>query len=58
MESRRFVAAFTVLFALAVTTPARADWTEPDPGPTAGELSLDDMVLAAQMGFQIAQVAL
>lgn len=57
MNSRRSVAAFAVLVALAVTTPARADWTEPDPGPT-GSVSPDQMILAAQLGFQIAQVAL
>ncbi len=56
MDSRRLVAALAVLVALAVTTPARADWTQPDPGP--GELSPDGLILVAQFGFQIAQVAL
>jgi hypothetical protein len=58
MKTRRFVVALSVVVALVATSPARADWTNPDPGPNAGELSMEDMVLAAQWGFQIAQVAL
>lgn len=58
MNTRRFVTALSVVIALAATSPARADWTNPDPGPNAGELSMDDMIMAAQWGFQIAQVAL
>lgn len=58
MKTRRFVTALSLVVALAVTSPARADWTNPDPGPNAGELSMDDMIMAAQWGFQIAQVAL
>ena len=56
MNTRRLVAAFAVVAALAMSTPARADWTEPDPGP--GEILPDGLILAAQFGFQIAQVAL
>lgn len=56
MNFRRLAAALAVVVALAVTTPARADWTEPDPGP--GEISPDSLILAAQFGYQIAQVAL
>ena len=58
MKTRRFVAVLSVLFALAATNPARADWTNPDPGPNAGGLSTEEMLLAAQWGFQVAQVAL
>lgn len=58
MRTRRFVAALSLLIALAVTTPARADWTNPDPGPHSGVPSTGDMVLAAQLGLQILQVAL
>ena len=58
MKTRRFVAVLSVAFALAASNPARADWTNPDPGPTGGSLGMEEMIVAAQWGLQIAQVAL
>ena len=58
MNARRIAAVLTVAFALAVSSPASADWTNPDPGPTGGSLGMDEMIVAAQWGVQIAQVAL
>jgi hypothetical protein len=51
------VAALALLIVLAA--PASADWENPtDDSPVGGGLGLEEMIVAAQWGVQIAQVAL
>jgi hypothetical protein len=58
MRNRRsVVAAFALLAVLAV--PASADWSNPtDDCPVGGAPGCEELMLAVQLGFQIAQVAL
>ena len=58
MNSRRNVVAAFAVLALLVAGPAHAGWTEPGGNCNPAEMGLDDMMLAAHMGLQIAQAAL
>ena len=56
--SRNFVVAVSLVAAL-IASPASAGWDDPIEGtPDGSAVGLEEMVLAAQWGFQIAQVAL
>jgi hypothetical protein len=58
MNTRRVVAALSLALALAISSPAKADWENPDDCPPQGLAFGEELILAAQFGFQIAQVAL
>ena len=58
MKSRRTVVAAVALLALLSAGPAAADWDRPEDGVAPSGLSLDDVVLAGQVGLEILQVAL
>jgi len=57
MKSRRNVVAVLALLAVLNAGPAAADWEKPTGEVGPSEMSFDDMVLAVQWGFQIAQAA-
>lgn len=58
MKSRRNVVAVIALLAILQAGSAAADWSNPGGDSPVPAMSLDDMVVAAQWGFQILQVAL
>ena len=58
MKSRRTVVAAVALLALLSAGPAAADWNNPSDDFAPPGMSLDDMVLAGQVGLEILQVAL
>jgi hypothetical protein len=56
--SRNFVVAVSLVAAL-IASPASAGWDDPiDSIPDGSAVGLEELVLAAQWGVQIAQVAL
>jgi len=58
MKFRRNLVAVLAVLALLQAAPVRADWNTPDPGPIGGsEMTYDDVIVAAQWGYQIALAA-
>ena len=56
--SRNLVAAVAILAALSAS-PASAGWGDPiDGNPDGSATGVEEMIVAAQWGYQIAQVAL
>jgi len=58
MNSRRNVVAALAVLALLTAGPAHAGWDGTGGDCAPMEVGLDDMMLAAHMGLQIAQAAL
>lgn len=56
--SRNLVVALSLVAAL-FASPVSAGWGDPiESNPTGSTVGLEDMIVAAQLGLQIAQVAL
>lgn len=59
MKTSRNLVAAVALLAVFAANPALAGWGDPiDTPPEGNGMGTDEMVLAAQWGFQIAQAAL
>lgn len=58
MKSRRNVVAAVALLALLNAGPAAADWEQPGGDCDPAALGMDDVVMVAQLGYQILQAAL